>query len=84
MPANIRIRCLASDCQLLNGLFCGSPDIELSPTQHCLTYKPMEIEEIDEEDDDGLEEDELIEEVEWIEEDDEEEDEIDAYGQDNE
>jgi hypothetical protein len=82
MPASIRVRCLASDCQLINGLFCGSAEVELSPTQHCVTYKPIDIEEIDTEDE-GLDEDDLLEEAEWLEDEEEEED-LDAYGSDDE
>ncbi len=81
MPANIRVRCLASDCQHLNGLFCGASEVEVSPTDQCLSYKPVELEEVEDEDDE-LEGDELPEDEEWLEEEEEEDDDDDAYGDD--
>ncbi len=81
MPANIRVRCLASDCQHLNGLFCGASEVEVSPADQCLSYKPVELEEVEDEDDE-LEGDELPEDEEWLEEEEEEDDDDDAYGGD--
>ncbi len=80
MPANIRVRCLASDCQHLNGLFCGASKIEVSPTNQCLSYKPVELEEMEDEEEEQ-EGDEMPEDEEWLEEE-EEEDDNDAYGDD--
>ncbi len=80
MPANIRVRCLASDCQHLNGLFCGASEVEVSPADQCLSYKPVKLEKI--EDEEELEGDELPEDEEWLEEEEEEDDDADAYGDD--
>jgi hypothetical protein len=79
MTANIRVRCLASDCKHLDGLFCGASEVEVSPTDQCLSYKPVEQEEL--EDEEELEGDELSEDEEWLVEQ-EEEDDDDAYGDD--
>jgi hypothetical protein len=80
MPANIRVRCLASDCQHLNGLFCETSEIEVSPADQCLSYKPVELEEVEDEED--IEGDDLPEDEEWLEEEEEEGDDTDAYGDD--
>ncbi len=80
MPANIRVRCLASDCQHLNGLFCGASEVEVSPADQCLSYKPVEMEKV--EDEEELEGDELPEDEEWLEEVEEEDDDEDAYSDD--
>ncbi len=81
MPANIRVRCLASDCQYLNGLFCGASEVEVSPADQCLTYKPVELEKMEDEEDE-LEGDELPEDEEWLEEEEEEADDTDDYSDD--
>ncbi len=81
MPATIRVRCLASDCQLLNGLFCGASEVEVSPENQCLSYKPVELEKMEDEEEE-LEGDELLEDEEWLEEEEEEDDDADAYGDD--
>ncbi len=80
MPANIRVRCLASDCQHLNGLFCGASEVEVSPADQCLSYKPVEMEKI--EDEEEIEGDELPEDEEWLEEEDDDDDDDDAYSDD--
>jgi hypothetical protein len=82
MPANIRILCRAVDCQWLNGIICGNSEIEVSPSEHCLVYKPVEIERIEEEDDFDEEDDE--EDTEWLNEEEEDENDLDAYGPDDE
>lgn len=73
MPANIRVRCRYTDCKNLDGLHCGSKEVEFTQKKFCLSYLPLETQEIVE-DDDELDEDDFIDEDAWVEEEDEDDD----------
>jgi hypothetical protein len=61
LPVKIRIRCHYIDCKFIDGLYCGADSVEMDPKKFCLTYVPIEAEELDDDDlaDDELEEDEV-------------------------
>jgi hypothetical protein len=72
MPANIRLRCQFLDCEFLVGVYCSKSEIVLEPKKVCLTYSPVALPDVaDDDDEEDLEEEELTEE-EWNDEEDDE------------
>ncbi len=59
-----RIRCAYEDCVFLDDHYCTAPQVEITPEQGCLTYKPLaEAEDLldDWDDEDDLLDDDLLE-----------------------